>query len=151
MTGERPEGTFADRLNLLFETVHPPGRGPWTNKEVASAIRERGGSISDVYIWRLRTSRQDNPSRQCLQDLADFFEIDPAFFVDDRQAGEVLRDLHALRAMRRLGVRKVAARLGEVAGDDPEALGEILDHVVRAYEARAGGTADGESGRPPRP
>jgi transcriptional regulator with XRE-family HTH domain len=148
MAGSRPPGTsLADRLNLLFENVHPADRGPWTNKEVAAAIRAGGGAISDVYVWQLRTGRRDNPSRQCLQELADFFDIDPAYFFDDRRADEILRDLHALRAMRRLGVRAVAARLGELAGHDPEALGEILDRVVHALQARESDTGDGSAQR----
>jgi len=131
--------SLADRLNLLFETIHPGDRGAFSNKEVAAAIRARGGSISDVYVWQLRTGRRDNPSRQCLQELADFFDVDPAYFFDDRRAGDILRDLHALRAMRAMRVRAVAARLGELAGDDSEALAEILDRVLRAWETREPG------------
>lgn len=136
MADDQSGTSLADRLNLLFQTIHPGGRGPFTNKEVAVAIRERGGSISDVYLWQLRTGRRDNPSRQCLQELADFFEIDPAYFFDDRRAEDIVRDLHALRAMRDLRVRAVAARLGELAVDDPAALGAILDQVLHAWEDR---------------
>jgi len=143
MTGHRPADTsLAERLNLLFANVHPADRGPWTNREVAAAIRQRGGSISDVYLWQLRTGRRTNPTRQCMQELADVFDIDPAYFFDARQSGEILRDLHTLRAMRRLGVRAVAARLGELADRDPDAMSEILDRVTRALDARAHPGAD---------
>jgi hypothetical protein len=52
--------------------------------------------------------------------------------------------------MRRLGVRAVAARLGELTGHDPEALGEILDRVVHALQDRDGGAA-GTAPAPPSP
>lgn len=34
--------TLAEKLNRLFGTVHPPGRGEYSYEEVAAAIRERG-------------------------------------------------------------------------------------------------------------
>ena len=34
---------LAQRLNHLFVTVHPAGRGPYTLREVADAINRRGG------------------------------------------------------------------------------------------------------------
>src|SRR3954466_15817155 len=109
---DRP-ASLADRLDLLFRTVPPADRGPYSNKEVAAAIRERGGSISDVYIWQLRTGRRTNPTKDHLEALAEFFDVDPAYFFDRRQSEEIRRDLLALRAMRNLKVRKVAARLSE--------------------------------------
>ena len=45
-----PSSRLAQRLNHLFATVHPLGRGPYTNEEVASAIRAQGGDISKQYI-----------------------------------------------------------------------------------------------------
>ncbi|MFY1631758.1 XRE family transcriptional regulator [Solwaraspora sp. WMMB335] len=138
-----PGSTLADKLNLLFGTVRPAGRDAYTSREVADAIRDRGGSISDVYIWQLRTGRRTNPTKEHLEALADFFDVDPAFFFDRRRSGEIERDLHALRAMRNLKVRAVATRLSALPEEQLDAVGDILDRVVQALQAQASGTGVG--------
>ncbi|GAB3812263.1 XRE family transcriptional regulator [Micromonospora zhanjiangensis] len=153
MTGSDSGGfTLADKLNLLFRTVHPADRDPYSAREVADAIRARGGAISDVYIWQLRTGRRTNPTKEHLQSLADFFDVDPAYFFDRRRAEEIQRDLLALQAMRNLKVRAVAARLSALPEDQLDAVGEILDRVVQALQLPKGGvdepTADGPAPTP---
>jgi transcriptional regulator with XRE-family HTH domain len=136
MPGERCDGlSLAEKLDLLFRTVHPADREPYTAREVADAVRERGGTISDVYIWQLRTGRRTNPTREHLQVLADFFDVDPAYFFDRRRGEEIQRDLLALHAMRNLKVRAVAARLSTLPDAQIDAVGEILDRVVEALRA----------------
>jgi hypothetical protein len=36
------KATFSARLNRLFDTVYPPGRGPHTSAEVIAALRAEG-------------------------------------------------------------------------------------------------------------
>ncbi|MDG4766032.1 helix-turn-helix domain-containing protein [Solwaraspora sp. WMMD406] len=143
--------TLADKLNLLFETVHPAGRDPYTSREVADAIRGRGGSISDVYIWQLRTGRRTNPTKEHLEALADFFDVDPAYFFDRRRSGEIERDLHALHAMRNLKVRAVATRLSALPDEQLDAVGDILDRVMQALQTQRGGTAGPPTDERPTP
>ena len=38
--------TFAARLNRLFDTVYPPGRGPHTSAEVIAALKAEGVTMS---------------------------------------------------------------------------------------------------------
>lgn len=38
--------TFTARLNRLFDTVYPPGRGPHTSAEVIAALRSEGITMS---------------------------------------------------------------------------------------------------------
>lgn len=139
---EEKPASLAEKLELLFRTVHPADRGPYTNKEVAAAIRQRGGSISDVYIWQLRTGRRDNPTKEHLEWLADFFDVDPAYFFDRRQAEEIRRDLLTMEAMKNLKVRRVAARLGELNEQNLEVVSEIIERVVEALQGNS------ESSRP---
>ncbi|WBB99711.1 MULTISPECIES: helix-turn-helix domain-containing protein [unclassified Solwaraspora] len=149
--GTTPPGgsgsSLADKLNLLFETVRPARRDPYTSREVADAIRDRGGSISDVYIWQLRTGRRTNPTKEHLEALADFFDVDPAYFFDRRRSGEIERDLHALQAMRNLKVRAVATRLSTLPEAQLDAVGEILDRVVQALQTRHAEGGPGAEGR----
>ncbi|GAA2245031.1 helix-turn-helix domain-containing protein [Streptomyces amakusaensis] len=138
------EDGFNLRLNRLFETIHPPGRGPYTNQEVATLLRERGGpSLSHVYLWQLRTGRRDNPTRRHLEALASFFGVPVTYFFDDDVAEKVGAELRFVRQLRESGVQRVATR---VAGLSPQSMEEILaaiDHI-REREGRPA-LADDES------
>ena len=54
--------TFAARLNRLFETVYPPGRGPHTSAEVIAALKAEGITMSAPYLSQLRSGNRTNPS-----------------------------------------------------------------------------------------
>ncbi len=91
---------LADKLDHLFRSVHPRGRGEYTYAEVAKAIEDRGGpTVSATYIWQLRKGRRDNPTKRHLEALADFFGVRPAYFFDDAEAERTdarLRELEGL-------------------------------------------------------
>ena len=94
-----PKGLM-DRLNRLFDTVHPPDRGPYSNAEVAELMEKRGlGKLSGQYLWLLRTGQRDNPTKRHLEALAGFFGVDPAYWFDDAVAdpiGQVARVYDAI-------------------------------------------------------
>jgi transcriptional regulator with XRE-family HTH domain len=126
-------GSLAERLNRLFETVHPAGRGPYSNEEVASAIREQGGDISRAYLSYLRNGERTNPTLQHLQALARFFGVTAAYFFDDDVAAEVNAQLHIAVALRDAEVRAVALR---AVGLSPKALQAVVAIIeeVRSLE-----------------
>ncbi|MFF9086039.1 helix-turn-helix domain-containing protein [Streptomyces sp. NPDC014991] len=130
----------------MFATVHPRDRGPYSNDEVARAIRERGGDISKAYIAYLRNGTRNNPTMHHLEALAAFFGVKPAYFFDDAVAEEVdsmLLRLVALReagiqlseweALRDAGVTRIAARANGLSTKGLVAAAEIIDQL-RALE-----------------
>ncbi|MDV6013393.1 helix-turn-helix domain-containing protein [Haloechinothrix sp. LS1_15] len=124
--------TLADRINHLFTTVHPAGRGPYSNDEVASAITEHGAtSISATYIWMLRKGYRDNPTMKHLDALASFFGVPVAYFFDDTTAAEVAAELETLTALKNAGVHHVALR---AAGLSERSLNSIVDVINRVRE-----------------
>ncbi|ARE78758.1 regulator [Streptomyces sp. Sge12] len=134
---------FRERLDRLFETVHPPGRGPYSNKEVAQLLQERGGpGLSHVYLWQLRTGRRDNPTRRHLEALAEFFGVPVAYFFDDDTAGRIDAELDLVRQLRDSGVKRVATR---VAGLSPASMEQILAAVeqLRMKEGLASDPSEG--------
>ncbi|MFE0591643.1 helix-turn-helix domain-containing protein [Micromonospora echinospora] len=145
--------SFADRLNLLFETIRPAGReAPHSNKDVAGAIRAAGGSISDVYIWQLRTGRRTNPTKEHIEALAQFFGVSPAYFFDDEQARHTIADLRTLDALRKLQVQHVSLRtVLQHKGLSPASQQVIQQMVDRCLELEGlagretGPTEDGRS------
>jgi transcriptional regulator with XRE-family HTH domain len=68
------ENVIAERLNHLFETVHPP----YTPSEVADAINAQAGVkiISAAYLSRLQTGQRAEPSDSRLVAIARFFGVD---------------------------------------------------------------------------
>ncbi|MCX4750491.1 XRE family transcriptional regulator [Kitasatospora sp. NBC_01287] len=141
--------TLQERLNALFETVHPPDRGPYSNHEVAALLRERdGASLSHVYLWQLRTGRRDNPTRRHLEALASFFGVPAAYFFDDGTADRVAGELAFVSELRSSGVRRVATR---VAGLSPQSLAQVLATVeqLRAQEGLPVVPADEATDRNP--
>jgi transcriptional regulator with XRE-family HTH domain len=124
--------TLADKLNHLFATVHPASRGPYSNDEAATAIREQGGpTISGTYLWLLRKGQRDNPTLKHLEALAVFFGVPPAYFLDDAATAKVDAELDLLNAMRDAGVHTVALRM---AGLSAKSLQSIVDVVERVRE-----------------
>ena len=121
---------FAARLNRLFDTVYPPGRGPHTSAEVIAALKAEGITMSAPYLSQLRSGNRTNPSTATMAALANFFRIKPAYFTDDEYYGKLDQELTWLAEMRDEGVRRIAAR---TVGLSPEAREDL---VVRAEELR---------------
>ena len=97
-------GRLAARLNHLFATVHPRDRGPYSNDDVAKAIRSQGGDISKAYLAYLRNGSRDNPTMQHLAALASFFGVSPAYFFDDQVAIDTNAQIAELTSLREAGV-----------------------------------------------
>ena len=122
--------TFAARLNRLFETVYPPGRGQHTSAEVIAALKAEGITMSAPYLSQLRSGNRTNPSAATMGALANFFRIKPAYFTDDEYFEKLDQELTWLAEMRDEGVRRIAAR---TVGLSPEAKEDL---VARADELR---------------
>lgn len=118
--------TFAARLNRLFDTVYPPGRGPHTSAEVIAALKAEGITMSAPYLSQLRSGNRTNPSATTMAALANFFRIKPAYFTDDEYYEKLDKELSWLATMRDEGVRRIAVR---AAGLSPEAQQDIVQRV----------------------
>jgi transcriptional regulator with XRE-family HTH domain len=122
--------TFAARLNRLFDTVYPPGRGQHTSAEVIAALKAEGITMSAPYLSQLRSGHRTNPSAATMAALANFFRIKSAYFTDDEYFEKLDQELSWLADMRDEGVRRIAAR---TVGLSAEAKDDL---VARAEELR---------------
>src|SRR5271166_2175260 len=102
--------TFSARLNRLFDTVYPPGRGPHTSAEVIASLKSEGITMSAPYLSQLRSGNRTNPSAATMAALANFFRIKPAYFTDDEYYEKLDKELSWLMTMRDEGVRRIAVR-----------------------------------------
>src|SRR5512142_2593968 len=99
--------TFAARLNRLFDTVYPPGRGPHKSAEVIEALKAEGITMSAPYLSQLRSGNRTHPSAATMAALANFFRIKPQYFTDDEYSARLDRELTWLAEMRDEGVRRL--------------------------------------------
>jgi transcriptional regulator with XRE-family HTH domain len=129
-TDQQP--TLAAKLDRLFRTIHPPNKAEYSFEDVASAIRESGGpTISATYVWQLRKGLRDNPTKRHLEALAGFFDVSPAYFIDDEVAERIDAELDLLVALRDAPVKQIALR---AVGLSRESLAAITDMIERVRQ-----------------
>ena len=124
--------TFAARLNRLFDTVYPPGRGAHTSAEVIAALKAEGITMSAPYLSQLRSGNRTNPSSATMAALANFFRIKPAYFTDDADYEKLDKELSWLSTMRDDGVRRIALRAAGLSVQAQQDIVERVDELRRA-------------------
>src|SRR5689334_18011826 len=123
--------TFSARLNRLFDTVYPPGRGPHTSAEVIAALKAEGVTMSAPYLSQLRSGNRTNPSAATMAALANFFRIKPAYFTDDEYYEKLDKELTWLANMRDEGVRRIAARTVGLSAEAQQDIALKVDELRR--------------------
>ncbi len=129
--------TFAARLNRLFDTVYPPGRGPHTSAEVIAALKSEGITMSAPYLSQLRSGNRTNPSAATMAALANFFRIKPAYFTDDEYYEKLDSELTWLSSMREDGVRSIAIAAVDLSPQAKQELLARVDELRRAERLEA--------------
>ena len=126
--------TFTARLQQLFSGARRPDGRAWTLKEVARAT---GLSVS--YIWRLRSGRTANPTRDVMERLARFFGVPVSYFLDEGLP-EANGDTSAFGQAAR---RSTSDRLSPTAGEPaPTASRRVATLLKRVSQLRAAGNLD---------
>jgi transcriptional regulator with XRE-family HTH domain len=129
--------TFSARLNRLFDTVYPPGRGPHTSAEVIAALKAEGITMSAPYLSQLRSGNRTNPSSATMAALANFFRIKSAYFTDDEYYEKLDGELSWLSTMRDESVRRIAVRTIGLSSQSQQNLVERVDELRRAEKLDA--------------
>jgi transcriptional regulator with XRE-family HTH domain len=124
--------TFAARLNRLFDTVYPPGRGPHTSAEVIAALKSEGITMSAPYLSQLRSGNRTNPSSATMAALANFFRIKPAYFTDDEYYEKLDKELSWLATTRDDGVRRIALATVGLSAQAQQDVVERVNQLRRA-------------------
>lgn len=131
--GSSRENVLAQRLNRLFETVHPAGRGPYTLREAADAINSEAGEtiISASYLSQLRAGQRTEPSHSRLTAIARFFGVDIDYFSAQVSAEDASRQAEVLTAMRDAGVRAIALRAHGLSEPSLAAVLAVIENARR--------------------
>ena len=127
------ENLLAQRLNRLFATVHPAGRGPYTLREAADAINSEAGEtiISASYLSQLRAGQRREPSHSRLAAIARFFGVDVDYFSPEVSAEDADRQTEVLTAMRDAGVRTIALRAHGLSEPSLAAVLAVIENARR--------------------
>lgn len=120
------QAAFAERLRMLVDTVHPPGRGRFTQAEISAGVKELGGDLSQQYLSQLLRGVHE-PSDRVVRHLADFFGVSPSYFVD---TDEYQRTNDYIAVLRRVGDSEVLA----VSARAVDLPAEALDRISAAVE-----------------
>jgi len=123
--------TFSARLNRLFDTVYPPGRGPHTSAEVIAALKAEGITMSAPYLSQLRSGNRTNPSSATMAALANFFRIKPAYFTDDEYYEKLDKELSWWDSMHDDSVRRIALRSVGLSAQAQQDIVERVDELRR--------------------
>lgn len=121
--------TFAARLNRLFDTIRPPGRGPLRNFEVLRELKARGCEMSAPYLSQLRTGHRSQPNRKAMRQLAGVFGVSVEYFTVANSAYTRYLDaeLHWLHLAHDPQVRRITTALLTLPPD-------VREGVLRAAE-----------------
>jgi transcriptional regulator with XRE-family HTH domain len=124
--------SLAEKLERLFQTVHPVGRPPFSNAEVATALEHGGGpTVSATYLWQLRKGLRANPTKVHLEALARFFGVNPSYFFDESSVADIEGQLALLAVLRDDGVRAIALRSSGLSEGSLQAIQGIVENVRR--------------------
>ena len=124
--------TFSARLNRLFDTVYPPGRGPHTSAEVVVALKAEGiTTMSAPYLSQLRSGERTNPSKATMNALANFFRIQPDYFTDEYYYRKLDQELTWLATLRDEGTLRIAMRTIRLSAAAFEEIIQLADEWRR--------------------
>jgi len=124
--------TFSARLNRLFDTVYPPGRGPHTSAEVVVALKAEGiTTMSAPYLSQLRSGKRTNPSKATMNALANFFRIQPDYFTDEYYYRKLDQELTWLATLRDEGALRIATRTIRLSAAALEEIIQLTDEWRR--------------------
>jgi transcriptional regulator with XRE-family HTH domain len=131
--GSNPGRTLAQKLDNLVRTVHEPGRGPYSTREIADAINQRHGAqvISHSTVANLLSGKQTNPTKAVLELLAEFFGVPISYFFDDAMAARLGAELELVAALRDAGVRDLALRVAGLDDDARRAVVTMIDALQK--------------------
>lgn len=139
----RRPSTFAEKLNRLFEVMHPVGAGPFSTREIAARVKEQGGSISPAYLSELRNGIKTSPTLDRVIQLAQAFGVSAGYFTDPEVAARVDAELDKIEARHRdLHLIELAERTASLDDGDRAALASLVEaHLQKRRQARGDGAS----------
>jgi transcriptional regulator with XRE-family HTH domain len=141
---------IAERLDHLIATVHEPGRGPYTLREISNGVSKTTGEVVSVqYLSQLRLGQRTKPSYSKLKAVSAFFGVDVNYFSEDSAAQQTDEQLEGLAAMRDASVLDVALRVNGLSEKSLLAVRAMIDSLRGLEGLPATDAPAGDSGKLP--
>lgn len=145
-SGEDRPATLAGKVNWLIEQARPAGGGPLSNSDVCRMIYDATREeVSVTTVWKLRTGKQTNPQLRVLQALATTFGVDPAYFFeayDEGELGLLQEQVELLALVKSAGI--TSAELRTILGMDSAGRRALAGLIGRAVRVEAQDDGPGE-------
>jgi transcriptional regulator with XRE-family HTH domain len=152
-SGEGRPATLADKVDWLIEQARPAGGSPLSNSDVCRMIYDAAREeVSVTTVWKLRTGKQTNPQLRVLQALATTFGVDPSYFFDAYNEGELgllQEQVELLALVKSAGI--TSAELRTILGMDSAGRRTLAGLIGRAVRAEAQDDGPGEQEDPAAP
>jgi transcriptional regulator with XRE-family HTH domain len=114
---------FSRRLNLLFEFRTKSDGSAYTEGELIAAT---GGALSLRQLRRLRSGQSTNPSLRAVKAIADFFQVDVAYFT--ALPAELPAELEPLVADDL--AQKIATQSAKLDDKSKQAILKLIDSIL---------------------
>lgn len=134
-----PQRELARKLNLLLDVVVAEGNTPYTYKQIAAGLQDRGLSLSRARWAYMITG--DGPlvtDVDLLTGIGEFFRIPPEYLLgsDDDLPERVDSQLAFVRSLRARRVVSFAARtLGDVSPETLRSITALLEEDMQGGDA----------------
>ena len=127
---QEDNGIFAEKLELLFETMRRPDGTRYTDSDVEAGTAQLGGRVTSTYVFRLRRGMSRNPSYDKIKVLSTFFDVSPAYFFEEES--EPVRLNSKAPDLQQLALR------AEAEIEDEAVKNIMVDMMAAIMQAREG-------------
>lgn len=123
------------KLNLLFETFHPKGQPPPTNKAVAAGIEQKykNVTITGQYLGQIRAGAKTNVKLATLRAIAGYFRVKESYLIEPGRDEDVESQLELLRLARDEELVGILTRASGLSPRSRKALAGLVEQL-RAIE-----------------
>jgi transcriptional regulator with XRE-family HTH domain len=125
----RAEGSasFGELLNYLFATKLKPDGTRYKLREVADATGISIGFLSDA-----RRGNKENPPKEFIESLADFFDVPPAYFFGPLPEETASLEAALQEVLVKPAMGRILLRAGRYSEVEREMLLDLMDSMERA-------------------
>jgi transcriptional regulator with XRE-family HTH domain len=134
VTADEDMPSFGHLLEGLFDRRRKPNGRPYSNEEVAAAIRSTGVDISQNYIWCLRKGTRDDPRGSHIKALAQFFDVPAGYFLDHEIYRSIVDEPEPIPMPRARPVVKPQLMLRQLEAMSPESMQLLTDMADRLMQ-----------------
>lgn len=120
--------SFAEKLNALIRST---GKDRMSYPQLADAITKATNiEIDGNYMWKLCKGKVPNPRLSTLQQLADYFQVEPSYFTDSSNDAKNAALLELLEKMAKAKVENLGTRMADLSDSSINLIARAVDKAI---------------------